>query len=133
MLNSKERQHVLACYRNFAKVGALPLQINVKRWDIDPIKSTWKKLACRVNFGIFLAHALYKNLTLAHAFLFGQDVALYQLVVHMVLATSPAMLSFWYYVLFIQYPETYAAFAKMTLTATVTGGKLELEHEHAFM
>ena len=128
MLNSKEKQHVLAWFRFFSKAGVLPLQINVDGWEVHPEqKLTWKKLACQVYLYIFLAHTLYKNLTLAHVFMFGQGVPLYQMVVHMVLAAASAMLSFWYYVLYIQYPETFAAFTRTTLTATATGGKLELD------
>ena len=125
MLNSTERQHVLAWYRFFSKVGALPVQVNVDCWKIRPgLTSAWKKLASRVSLGIFLTHALYKILTLAHAFMFGQDIPLYQLAIHIILAAISAMCSFWYYVLYIRYPDTFAAFARITLTAKVPGGEL---------
>lgn len=127
MLNSKERQHVLACFRYFCKIGQLPLEVNVDRWEIHAgRKSTWKQLACRVNIGIFLALTMHKNVTLAYAFLLAQDIPLYQIVIHMVLAASSGMICFWYYVIFIRYPETYAAFVRVTLTASVATGERRL-------
>ena len=50
------------------------------------------------------------------------------LVIHLAFAAASPMLSFWYYVMYIQYAETFSAFARTTLTAKVTGGKQELDY-----
>ena len=70
-----------------------------------------------------MANTVYKNLSLLYSVVSGQDTALYQMVIHMIMAAASATVSLWYYVLYIQYPGTYAAFAGMTLKATVTGSK----------
>ena len=124
MLNIKERHHVLVFFRYFTIAGAFPLHVDVDSWEIQPgPKSSWKTLASRITFGIFLAHTLYKNWSLASALVSGRDIPLYQMVIHLILAGAAAMLSYWYYVLHIQYSGTYAAFVRTTLTATVTGSK----------
>ena len=124
MLNTKERHGVLTFLRYFCKVGVLPLQVDVDGWDIHPgVKSSWKKLACRVSFAVYFVNILYKNFGLLYALVFAPDTALHQLVLHMILAGGAAMISFWYYILYVQYPGTYAIFARMTLTANIIGSK----------
>ena len=75
-------------------------------------------------FGVFGVHCLYKILGLLYAFAFAQDVVpLHQMIIHMILAGLAAMLLYYYYVLYIRYPGSFAAFARMTLSATTTGSK----------
>ena len=124
MLNQRERHHVLKFFRYFSKLGVFPLQVNVGCWEIHSgFKSTWKKLACRATLGMFLAQTLYKNLSLAHVVAFGRDIPLHQMIIHMIIAAASVLMAFWYYVLHVQYRGAYAAFARVTLTATVTGSK----------
>ena len=111
--------------RYFCKVGALPLQVKADSWEIQPgVKSPWKKLACGMAFVLFFGNTLYKNLSLLYGFLSTRDdIPLYQTVIHMILAGTANMMAFSSYVLYIQYPGTYATFAGMTLAGNVTGSK----------
>ena len=105
-------------------MGALPLEVKLDTWEINPgVQQSWKKLACRVSAGIFFAHTLYKNLSLLCALVFAWHTPLHQMVIHIILAATSAMYSFWYYILYIRYPGTFATYATMTLRATVTESK----------
>lgn len=124
MLNEKERHKVLTFLSYFYTVGMFPFEVDVASWELRPgVQSIWKKLASTVSFGTFLVHTLFKNLSLLYTLAFLPQTPLYQVIIHSWLALGSAMLSFWYYVLFIQYPGISATFMRMTLTATPAGGE----------
>ena len=124
MLNQSELRNLLAFVRYLSNFCLLPLQVKGDCWEIrEGAKSTWRKLACRTSFGIFSAHTLYKNLSLVFAFVSAADMPLHHMVIHLVLAGTSVMLTFWYYVLFIRYPGINATLSCMTLAGTVAASK----------
>ena len=124
MLNEKERHRVVAFLRFFCTVAILPLDVDVDTWKLTSgARSARKKLSCGVSFGMFLAHTLYLNVSLVHVIAFMPDAPVHHMIIHMILAGGSVMMSFWYYVLFIQHPGVTASFISMTLTATAAGGK----------
>ena len=124
MLNTAERQHILRILRCYCTFGFLPLEVDADAWEIRPgVKSAWKILACHVSFGMFVANMVYKNIGLLHAFMFLRNVPLYHLVIHMVLASASAVISFWYYILYIRCPGISATFMRLTLTPDAAEGK----------
>ena len=123
MLNEKERRKVLSCLSYFCYLGLLPLRVDVDSWQILPgLTSAWKKLASALYFATFVAHSGYQNLSLMYALMFRQDTPLHHMIIHMTLAVGSAMVAFWYYVIYILYPEISAALTRMTLTGRVVGG-----------
>ena len=122
MLNQSDRHRVLKFIRLLCTVGLLPLEVDVDCWDIQPgVKSQWKRLVCWTSFAIFFAHMMYKVLSLAYAFAFMRCTPLHQMVLDMILAGPAAVLSLWYYILYVKYPGTNATLMRMTLRGTGMG------------
>ena len=95
MLSKKERQQVLVVLCYFSKAHLFPIQVDQHSWEIRPgCNSKWRLWACKLAYAGFVAHALYKNLTLPHVVLFWEDVPLYQILIHGKIAGANVIVTF---------------------------------------
>ena len=123
MLDQPERYRILKNLRHLCTVGFLPLEVDTNSWEIHPYRSAWKRLLCYVSFIIYSLHGLCQLLSLLHVLMFSHGTPLYQIVIHMIVVSAYALSSFWYYLLYVKYPETNAGIVAMTLTGSVIGRK----------
>ena len=124
MLNHTERNCVLRYLRRFCTFAFLPLEINVKTWEIHAyVQAPWKRLICRFFFAIYCSHGICKVCSLLRVFMFLRDTPLYQIVIHIIIAASYTVTSFWYYLLHFKHPGINAAVVGMTLTGSAVGRK----------
>ena len=72
-----------------------------------------------MSFAIYCSHVVVQALSLMHVVGFFPSTPLYQVVLHIILASAYAVTSFWYYLLYVRYSETNAAVVEMTLTGSV--------------
>ena len=67
---------------------------------------------------------MYKIARLVSGFLFlHKEIPLHQTIIHLAVAIAAAMMVFWYYVLFIKYPEVYLSTMKIALKDSFGQGK----------
>ena len=123
MLDQPERFRILKNMRHLCIISFLPLEVDIKNWKIYPCRSAWKKLVCHISFAVYCLHGLYQLLSLLHVLMFSRGTPLYQIVIHMIVVSAYALSSFWYYLLYVKYPETNAGIVAMTLTGSVIGRK----------
>ena len=125
MLEQAERHQVLKHLCYFRTVGFLPLEVDVNNWGIHPcVRSAWKRIIIRISFAIQCLHIVVQSLSLLCVVMFFRSTPLYQVILHMILASAYPVVGFWYYLLYIKYPETNAAVLRMTLTGSVDGCRL---------
>ena len=124
MLDQSERYRVLKSLRHFCTAGFLPLDVDLNSWEIQPcIQPRWKRLLCQISFAIYCSHTVCTSLRLLHVLIFLPDTPMYQIVIHMILASAYAATSFIYYLLFIKDPKINAAVFGMTLNGSTVGRK----------
>ena len=116
---------MLKCLHYCSIVNLLPVQVDAQAWDLRPGADTRVKLwVSYVSYGLFLCHALYKNLLLAYTLIFlRSEIPLHQLLIHADLAAFSLMICFYYYVIHLACPGLNASLMRMTLTANVVGGE----------
>ena len=123
MLTLKERHGVLKCLYYFSALSLLPIRVDLQAWKVHPGCGTkYRTWACGLSYALFGVQALYKNLSLACAFIFPCEVPLHQIMIHGDVAGASAMLAFWYYVSYIKFPGFNAMLWRLTLTGNVTKG-----------
>ena len=92
MLTLKERRRVLTYLRFFTTFYLLPVTVHLHTVEPRVVtgtsRNTW---ICRVSYAIFLAHTLYKVLSLVYALFFSQGILLHQIMVHGVVAAAAVM------------------------------------------
>ena len=75
-------------------------------------------------YGLFIAHVVYKIVSLVYGFLFLRNlIPLHQVMIHLAVTAPAAMVVFWYYTIFIQYPNIFLDVMKISLTASGEPGK----------
>ena len=123
MLTLKERHEVLKWYRHFSTINVFPMQVEVNGWKVWP--GTTTKLRSWVSkawYVLYVAHSLCKVLSLLCTLLFVRGIPLHQMIIHGVMAGATAVYGFWYYILYVKYPDVNAALIRMTLAGTIAGG-----------
>ena len=125
MLIAVERHQILLFLRCFCKARFLPADVDVQRWELRQFFHTGDRRGwiCKAFYALFALRALYKNLSLIHVLLSPAPTPLHQIMVHAVLAAAYWTFVYWYYVLYIQQPDVYAALLHMTLTAKIGQSK----------
>ena len=125
MLSLKERQAVLKWFRRFCTVDLFPVQVDIKGWKVQPGCSTRaRSWASKASYALYLAHSLYKVLSLVYTLLFLRGVPLHQMIIHGVMASAAVNYGLWYFILYVKYVDENAAVLRMTLTGAITGGIL---------
>ena len=124
MLSVQERQRTLAFQRYLCTFKLLPGKVDVaeSKWSPDP-GNRLQSWLCQVSYLVFLLHSAYKILRLVHTMVFLAGTPLHEMVLHGIVASSSAVFAFWYYVLYIKYPEAFAGFLGMTLTGNISRGR----------
>ena len=123
MLTLQERHEVLKWYRHFSIINLFPMRVDFSGWNVWPGTTTkLRSWASKAWYAFYVAHALYKTLSLLCILLFVRGIPLHQMIIHGVLAGGTAVFGFWYYILYVKYPDVNAALIRMTLTGTITGG-----------
>ena len=126
MLSLGERQQVLKFYRLVSTVVLFPVSVDPKTWEIrSGCRSKWAFLACAVSFSLFGAHAVYKCLSLLHAFDLYPTIPLYKMVLHAQLAISAVIFAFWYYILHVRDGCLNSQLARLILTVGITEGTIK--------
>ena len=123
MLTKSELFKVLKFLRLCSILGPLPIQVNVRTWNLKA-PSTIKKCVCAVSYGLVVLHILYKNGSLAYAYLFLPHVQLHQFIIHATVAMGTAMCGFWYYMVYIKDPGLFVVCAKTTMTGQIGGSRI---------
>ena len=123
MLTVKERHEILLSLQHCHQLSLYPTQVCTLHWKLQPgADKRWKAWIFHLNYGLLVAHVLYKNLTLVYTLLVLSHIPLHQILIHAVLAAFGVMNSFFYYVLHYQYAHDNAAFVRMTLTGDLARG-----------
>lgn len=92
--------------------------------DVRPQRGkNWKFWICKVSYAIFTVHALYKLFRLVNIFLFLRGIPLHQTIIHAVLAADGVTFVFWHYWLYFKHADLNAAYVRMTLAGSISGGK----------
>ena len=120
MLNRAERYKILGIIQKCCKFGVLPLQVEFSSWELIPYKSGLKLWKSRLWVFFFALHAIYKLGSLAKAY-FLEDTALYELIIHAMLAVAGTVYIYWYYVLYIRHPGVFGSYVRMTLIGKIGG------------
>ena len=124
MLNQAERYRVLRFLRFFCIVGFLPVEVDLNSWEIHPcVRPWWKQLLCRISYVSYCLHGVYEVLSLLHVLMLSRGTPMYQIVIHMIIASVTAVFSFVYYLLYIKYTEVNAVVFRMTLTGSIVERK----------
>ena len=131
MLNSTERHQVTKFNSYFLIICLLPAKVDVKTWGFYPgCPTKWKDWACKLSYALFAVHALYKVARLLSGFLILQSsIPLHHVIIHLAVATAAAMAVFWYYLLFIKYPDVYLNIMKISLSGSFGQGKNSSIHD----
>ena len=127
MLTLKERHRVLEFLHFFSILRILPIKVDLYTWELRAGKNTWwNAWICRLSYAMFLAHTLYKVLSLVYALFFPHGIFLHHIMIHGAMAATAVMVSYNYYALYIKHAEVNAGFVRMTLTGNITsGGKMQ--------
>ena len=68
-----------------------------------------------MSYALFIAHTLYKLLSLVGGFLFLRNaIPLHQVLIHGFVTGAAVTTVLWYYLLFVKYPVAYTATFQMT-------------------
>ena len=123
MLNLKERHKVLVFLRRSYRLILCPTQVDTQTWKLRPgMHSRRMAWIGYMNYGLYLAHALYKVLALVYSSLVLTGVPLYQLLIHAMLAAAGVMCAYFYQVMHLRSAHENASFVRMTLTGDLVGG-----------
>ena len=124
MLNFKERHRILLSLHYSHQLSLYPARIDTKTWKLHARSvSKWKARLCRLNYGSFLAHVLYKSLALVYSLLVLTGIPLHQILIHAVFVVFGLMIGYFHLVLHFQNGQENALFVRMTLTGDLAGGK----------
>lgn len=126
MLSLQERHQVLLFLRHICRAKLLPAEVNSQGWELHPrfhtaVRSAW---ISKLFYALFVAQALYKNLSLVYVLLFAPGVPLHQIIIHAVLAAACGTFAYWYYVLYIEQADMHAGLVQMTLTGNIGKSKI---------
>ena len=124
MLNTEERQRVAISTSHFISISLLPATLDVKNWEFTPgCVTKVKSWACKISYATFVLHALFKIWRLIYELLILQStIPLHQVIIHLALAADAVVTMFWYYVLFIKYPDVYLGTMKTSLSGSLGQG-----------
>ena len=120
MLNRAERYRTLKSYRILSIVGFQLVEVDLTNSKLTA-STKRKRWICFLFLGILVFQMLYKNGSLAYAYLFDPNVQLHQLVVHAVLAMAAVMTIYFYAVVYISDYDLFALYVNVTLLGNVGG------------
>ena len=125
MLTVEERHRVLICISYIFSICLLPGRVKVQTWEFNPrCASKLKSRACKTSYFLFIAHALYKIGRLLSEYLFLNNIIpLHQVIIHLIVAAATALMVYWYYFLFVKYPDVCLGLMKMTFSGSFSQSK----------
>ena len=134
MLTLQERHQALLFFRKFCTSKLLPADVDVDGWELrqsfkTPLRTKW---IAKLFYAAFSVQALYKIASLVLVLLSSNTTPLHQIMIHAVLATAYGIFAYWYYVLYIQHGEVFAAFFQMTLTGKIGRGNATVRGANGF-
>ena len=116
MLNKAERFQVLRMIRFWCKLGWLPVEVDLSKWEMRPRASTWK---CHFCFFVYAVHTFYK--LCASVYWLNIGVPLHEAVIQLILTVTMVVTVYWYYVVYIKNPQFFGFYLSMTLTGKQIG------------
>ena len=124
MLTEGERHRILIALRYFSSVSVLPIQVDVQGREIrSGFKSRRKAWASKLAYAIFVAHALYKSLSLIYVLQFLPATPLHQILIHGIIAAGNSIFVLWQYDLYWKERDVSMAFWNVSLNGNVSGGE----------
>ena len=126
MLTLAERHQLVIFISYVFRICLFPAKIDAKEWEFYPgFTSKLNERACNASYALFIAHTLYKILRLVSGFLFFRNAeGLHQLIIHLAVVACGAMIVYWYYVLFIKYPDVYLRIMQTSFSGNIGQGKI---------
>ena len=121
MLSKSERHAVLKYIYYYCKFAPLPTQINLVSWSSGESKD--RRFLSGVSYANFLLHTLFKLVSLFYVLSFGQDVPLYQLILHLGLTFGYALTCLSYYTAYLKNLRVHSALVQIILEARHSNGK----------
>ena len=124
MLTRADRYRILTSLRLVCNLNPFPLEVNLQSCNVISGRDRkWKVWLCKVTYALFIIHACYKVFRLAKVLLFLPTTPLHQVIIHGVLAAAGVIVGFWHYWLYYKCADVMAAYARITLSGNIAGGK----------
>ena len=127
MLTLEERHEVLAFLRLSSIFCTLPIRVDVESWNVSAgTDSRWKSWICTGSYVLFAAHALLKVFRAFYTLFYCTGTPLHQIMLHFDVVLAATAFVYWYYLLYVKYPNVNAGLTKITLAGAIATGKSKL-------
>ena len=116
MLRKSERDLILQFNHYCSKFCFVPAEVDLENEELLDGRRLWRRRLSLIQFGMFAVNSLYKNWKLFEACSFHRDsTPLHHLVLLLVMALASSMLSIWFYLQYIKYPEIHITLFNMAV------------------
>ena len=129
MLRYKQQSRkVVSIFRFVCLINLFPVRIELNCWETMPgTDARWMSWSCQVSHGLYIAHSVYKCLSLAYYSLLLRTYPIHQMVFHAGFLAGPLIHVLWYFTLHISQADADARITTLTLMGCSAAGSSSLK------